>query len=485
MLRGKSSPRDAGRAAHRRPVPVAVASLLTLAVLAAACGGSHGSSGAGGSTTTAASNGTGDTSTSFGTLPSPCGKGSARGATANGITDTSITIGYGDDAGYAAAPGLDREMSDAMKAMIAWCNAQGGINGRTVIGSYYDAKAVQVTQAVTQACADKVFMLVGQGYVLDDGQEKTRIFCHLSTIPAFSVATAFANGPGVVSPIPGPGDQVPASAAFQLAQKFPAAIKKAAFVYAQFPATQETRDKYAAAFPKAGWQFQSCDQIYNVTGESDWKPFASNLQKCGVEAVVWVGSPNPKFDNFLSAAQQVGFKPALWLSDSNQYDSSFATWNGQNGGAGNAVYVRMAAVPFEQASQVPAVKQYLGLIDKYGGTKALLGVQATSAFLLWATATKSCGSNVTPKCVLDAAAQQKGWTAGGLHSPTDPGSNDAASCGLLLKLNGAAWEKVAPTDKVFDCNPAYLVKGISTSALTAAKLDANRVATEYGTFTPQ
>ena len=110
------------------------------------------------------------------TLASPCGHGTATGATANGVTDTSITIGYGDDAGYAAAPGLDKEMSDAMKPMIGWCNAQGGINGRKIVGNYYDAKVLQVTQAMTQACNDKVFMLVGQGFVLDAGQESIRRF---------------------------------------------------------------------------------------------------------------------------------------------------------------------------------------------------------------------------------------------------------------------------------------------------------------------
>ena len=48
-------------------------------------------------------------------------------------TDT-ITIGYGDDAGYQGSPGLDHEMSDAVKAMIDWCNQQGGIQGRKITG---------------------------------------------------------------------------------------------------------------------------------------------------------------------------------------------------------------------------------------------------------------------------------------------------------------------------------------------------------------
>src|SRR3954447_4633438 len=128
---------------------VACAALLVLS----ACSSGHGDAAtddtAGGSSTTVAA----DTrAAKFGTLESPCGKGDAKGATANGVTDTQITIGYGDDAGYAAAPGLDKEMSDAIKPMIEWCNAQGGINGRTVVGNYYDAKVLQVTQAVTQAC---------------------------------------------------------------------------------------------------------------------------------------------------------------------------------------------------------------------------------------------------------------------------------------------------------------------------------------------
>jgi ABC-type branched-subunit amino acid transport system substrate-binding protein len=421
----------------------------------------------------------------FGTLPSPCGPGTASGATANGVTDTSITIGYGDDAGYAAAPGLDKEMSDAMRAMITWCNGQGGINGRKIIGNYYDAKVLQVTQAITQACNDKVFMLVGQGWVLDSGQETIRIGCQLSTIPGFAVATAFASASGMIQPVPGPGNQAPASNAFELAQMFPDAVKKAAFVYAKFPATQEPRDRYAAAYPQAGWHFLNCDQIYGIAGESDWKPLASNLKACGVQAVVWVGSAQPNLEDFLAASAQVGFKPQLWSTDSNQYETEFATWNGQNNDDGNNVYIRLATVPFELADQVPAVKEYINLITQSGGKVALLGVESTSAFLLWATAVKSCGSNVTAKCVLDAAGAQTNWTAGGLQTPTNPGTNNAPDCGVLIKLQGSSFVQVVPKGPGFDCNPEYDVKGLTTSALVAAKLNANGVATEYGTYTPK
>jgi hypothetical protein len=65
-----------------------------MALVAGACGGSHG----GTTTGTTASNGGGATTPTtakpagvkFGTLDSPCGKGDAKGATATGVTDTQI-----------------------------------------------------------------------------------------------------------------------------------------------------------------------------------------------------------------------------------------------------------------------------------------------------------------------------------------------------------------------------------------------------------
>ena len=200
---------------------------------------------------------------------------------------------------------------------------------------------------------------------------------------------------------------------------------------------------------------------------------------------MWVGSPDPNLENFLNASKQVGFAPTAWVTDPNQYTASFAKWNGQNGGAADHVYVRMTGVPFEFANQVPAVRQYMSLVAKAHGTTGLLGEQAASAFLLWATGVKACGSHVTAKCVLDAASTQRNWTGGGLHLPADPGANTAPKCGMLLKLDGAKWVKVVPSGKaLFDCKDEYLIAGVSTAALKAAKLNANRIATQYGTFTP-
>ena len=101
----------------------------------------------------------------FGTLESPCGEGDASGATQLGVTDTSITIGYGDDAGYQASPGLSHELSDAMRAMIDWCNEQGGINGRELALTQYDAAFTEYTARMGEAC-DQELAMVGGGIAI-------------------------------------------------------------------------------------------------------------------------------------------------------------------------------------------------------------------------------------------------------------------------------------------------------------------------------
>ncbi len=466
------------------------ATLVSVALLATACSTGDGdnsrSSGTGSTVAAAATsaNGAGAAAEKFGDLASPCGKGDAKGATDKGVTDAAITIGYGDDAGFVSAPGLNKEIGDAIKAMLDWCNGLGGINGRQIEGNYYDAKYLEVTRAVTQACADKVFMLVGQGWAADAAQEDVRIACQLASVPAYSVSSAFSHGPGMVQSIANPGDQQPLSVAYEVAARYPEAVKKTALVYANFSATLETKAKVAAAFPSAGYSILSCDQVYNIGGEPDWKPLVNNLKTCGAEIVYWVGAPAPNFENFLNAAKLVGFSPKAYVTDANHYDSSFAKWNSQNGGAADNVYIRMGFVPFEEADKSPATKKYLDLVAKSGGKTGLLGAQAAANFLLWATGVKACGSAVTDTCVIREIAKLSDWTAGGLHVPMQPAKNEAASCGMLVKLTGATFERVAPIDKTFDCDPKFQATNLRTEYVVSAKLDANRVATQFGTFTP-
>jgi ABC-type branched-subunit amino acid transport system substrate-binding protein len=411
----------------------------------------------------------------FGTLESPCGEGDAAGATDQGVTDDQIVIGYGDDAGFELSPNLSHEASDAIEAMIEWCNEQGGINGREVVGNYYDAAITNVVNAVTQACGE-VFMLVGEAWAGDAEQEETRLGCGLPAVPTFAVSPAFANAPLAFQPVPNPADIFAAGSAGQLAELFPDETKKAALMYADFSATLDSKDKAEQAFPQFGWEFLDCPQQYALLGEADWKPFAQKLSDCGVEVVYYLGQAFPNLQNLLDDAAQLGYDP-IWVTSSNNYLESFADWN--TGGNGDNVHVVMNFVPFEAAEEGSATQQYMDLVTEHGGDVSQLGQQATSAFLLWATAAKEC-AELTRQCVLDELSQITSWDGGGLHAEGNPGENLPPECSLIMKLDGTEWVQVDPEEPgEFVCDPEGNVE-LTGRVVDQAELDENRVSTKYG-----
>ena len=463
----------------RRPAAVVIAVVAVLSLVATACGsgrsdnaGDSGDNG-GGTATTVASD------SMFGDMATPCGpaEGTNAAGTDPGVTADSITIAYGDDSGYPQAPGLNKEMSDAVKAMIAWCNDQGGINGRTISGNFYDAKILDVNNAMTNACEGNNFFLVGQGWSLDASQEATRLGCGLPSVPTYTVSPQFAHGKLMYQPTPNPVDKMGIPAAFQIAKAFPDKVKKASVMFGNYSATIDSTEKWQLASEQAGWEYLPCPQSYAIGGESDWKPFLQQLKDCGAEIVYFSGSPYPNFENVLDAAKQIDYAP-MWMTEANFYDAKFADWNAS--GNGDNVYVRMAYFPFEQASEVPAVQQYLDILKKADGGTSLLGMQATAAFLLWAQATQECGADLSRECVLDNLSKVTDFTAGGLQAPADVGANLPATCGMTLKLTGNAYEQVFPETKAeMECSQDYLVS-LSGPVVDRAALGPDRISTAAG-----
>ena len=443
--------------------------VLALALVAAGCGSDREEDAASPETTEAESE-TPEV-TGFGDLESPCGEGDGGAATEQGVTEDAIKIGYGDDAGFPNSPGLNHEMSDAVKAFVAWCNDQGGINGRQIDATYYDAKITEVNNVMTQAC-EQEFFLVGQGFSLDSGQEELRRGCGLPSVPAFAVSPQHANGPDKFETLPVPGDYTVISHGAHLAELFPDATKKAGALIANYAATLDSRDKIVQGFTSLGYEF-ICEQQYNITGEADWRPLIQRLKDCGAEIVYWSGSPAPNFQNALEAAAQLEYSP-IWFADPNTYDSRFSAWN--TNGFGDKVYFRTAFTPLEEAGENAATRQYIDIVEADGGDLSLLGQQAAAAFLLWAKAADSCGAELTRACVLDDLRATHDWTAGGFHAAADPGNNTPTECGATLKLEGTAFVRVEPAEpNTYDCDPSYAFK-VTGAPVERAKIGPDRIA---------
>lgn len=415
----------------------------------------------------------------FGDEAWPCGPGDGANTDAGtevGVTADSITIGSGDDAGFAGSPGLSHEMTDAIKALVAKCNELGGINGRTINLNYYDAKLLEVQAAMQSACDGENFFLVGQGWVFDGSQEELRLQCGLPSVPTYTVSAAFAHGTDMFQGVPNPADETTAGVFQQIATIFPDEVEKVATLTGAFAATQETRDKVLEVAPQFGWNFVSSTLESNPAGETDWTPFVKQIQDSGATMISWQGTCLPGLLAFAQTAKINGLDVPI-VVDSNHYAAQCAD---ANDGALDNLYIRMSYVPFEDAAANPATQDYLDLIDEYGGDTAMLGVQATSSFLLWATAASACGAELTRECVLTNLKGTTSWTGHGLHAESNPGENHPPKCSSILRLVGNTYERVVPEEAAtFECEDSWIAPITSTSALADAKLDENRISQQF------
>ncbi len=418
----------------------------------------------------------------FGDLAWPCGPGDGGNiddGSVPGVTADSISIATGDDAGYATSPGLNRQVTDAVNALAAKCNELGGINGRQIKVNYYDAAITNVATAIQGACDGGNFFLVGEGWSFDSGQEEIRHGCGLPAVPSYTVSAAFAMAPDVYQGVPNPADETPSGTFAMIAEQFPEEVKAVVTLGGNYSATQESIDKVRAVAPDFGWDFVADRLEYDIFGQvTDWTPIVKQMQDAGAKMVYWAGSCLPNLQKFAQTAAQNGLDVPI-VTDANHYEEACAAAN--TDGAMDNVYLRFAFVPFEEAAESAAVTDYMDLVAADGGDVSMLGMQASSSFLLWAQAASQCGAALTRECVLENLSTITSWTGGGLHAETNPGDNHPPSCNTVLKIEGTGYVRVAPTEAAtYECDPSWVSTVTGVPALAPLNLDENRKSHQFG-----
>lgn len=425
--------------------------LAVLALASAACRGEDKSTAAPDETTTPPTSAA-STTAMFGDLASPCGPGDAKGATDQGVTDAGIRIGTMSDATATLQPGLNQDLWDASHAFVEWCNEQGGINGRPIEYKQYETKLFEAKQRTIEACA-REFMLVGGGAAFDDQVAPDRVKCGLPDVPAYNATVAATQAKLSYPPLPTPFDKLPAGEAFSLAKQHPDAVKKAGVLAPNFASATNIATRAERAYTGAGWKFVS-HQLYNPAGEANWTGLVSALRSDGVDALVYVGTYEP-LAAFLQAAAEQNWKPTILIGSSTILTPDLIK---EAGSAADGAMSYSNVAPFEEAMPGSATAQYLDLLDKYskGAAPGLLGANSISAWLLWATAAKACGSDLTRACVEEKLQATHEWTGGGLHAPSDPGAGTPPPCFVLMQVDDGKWTRTQPSQG-FDCNESYVV----------------------------
>lgn len=457
---------------HQRLVRAGAAAASILLLVPACASDREGDDPGTGESTEAAAN-TELPSDTFGDLESPCGDGDASGATDQGVTDDSITIGYGDDKGFTATPGLNQEMGDAMAAFVEWCNSLGGINGRELVGNRYDAAIFNAAQVQKESCAQD-FMMVGHGFGLDENAEPERIKCKMPTVPGFTISPAASMGPMHYQAVPGPVDEFNPATQQILLDQFPD-FAKTGMVNSDSPAVDQGILRYFGNFEGLGAEADDCGVRLKSAGGDNYRAIVQKFKECGVTAMFSFTPPSPPLYSFLEAASVEGLD-VPFATEATWYNEAVSDANGS--GLTEGVMVGMQFQPFENADSVKAVADYLAIMTEYGGVKALLGMQTASSFLLWATAAKECGSDLTRQCMVDKLSAITSWTGGGLHAEANPGDNRTPICGLLTEVKGDSYEQIVPETKgeyfcVDKARPG------TPEELGGIELTDDRIATKY------
>ncbi|HEX2738191.1 MAG TPA: ABC transporter substrate-binding protein, partial [Acidimicrobiia bacterium] len=324
-----------------------------------------------------------------------------------------------------------------------------------------DAKLSEFQQRIIEACTEKDFMLVGAGDVFDDTGQKNRLACGLPSIAGYFVTANAEAADLAVEPLPNPSTGYPMGDYRFLTNKFPDSGKAVGVITGNVATTESQSAKWIEAAKSLGATIVY-NQTYNALGEPTWRPFAEAIKNAGVKGLHYTGEP-ANLAKLVQAFADINYKLDWLLTEPNNYDPTLLT----AGTAADGTYIHSAFYPMldpEVAKKNPATRDYLDMMDQYnhGGKIALLGAQSMSSWLLFATAVKECGADVTRDCVYAKALEPTKWTAGGLHIPADVKDKKQPDCYALIQVKDAKFSldtdvKATPGNAPYNCNAANIV----------------------------
>ncbi|HUJ66305.1 MAG TPA: ABC transporter substrate-binding protein [Acidimicrobiales bacterium] len=389
--------------------------------------------------------------------PGPGGSSSVRG-----IGPKTIHIAVFNDASNTIIPGLEVEFVQQAKAFADWCNASGGINGRHIVIDDRDAALFNAAQQAEASCQSD-FMAVGGGMAIDAPAVPVRQQCGLGQISGYVVSDASVNASLQVDPTGLSTTSVTSGWFGALAKKYPQAVKKAGMGGTNTPSTLEPEIKYEYGAEAQGWKVAD----FQEPGESvvDWAPYVEEAQTKGVQAL-WPAS-DANMTPYFQAMNTAGYKPAFIALGVQFYNTTTSKAVAANPGL-PPVYVETQWWPLEMASQNPSTEQLVSVMHTYakGDTVDFFDEEGAQSWLLWAKEASACGVNLTVSCVLDKAAAERNWSAGGIQAPvaklTMSNQNPQPSpCFVLLqaKPNKFVYDKAItrPTQSIWNCDPKNVV----------------------------
>ncbi|HEU5033954.1 MAG TPA: ABC transporter substrate-binding protein, partial [Mycobacteriales bacterium] len=385
-------------------------------------GGSTGSSGGGPAPTSTTAPGMassgigGSTPVAGGPQPGSSG-GSDRGATGSGqstckatkatdvgVTPTSITVANIADV-TGPVPGLFKSAQQSALAFAAYWNAtQGGICGRQIrvkpLDSRTDANGYR--EQMLTACKS-AFASVGSMSAFDSGGAQVEDQCGIVDVSAAAVTQEHQASKVTYAANATQVGQVSSTVPGWIAEKYPEAVKKAAFLYINAGAAAVNAKADIKTYEQYGhgWKFVYTQPVDIST--FNYAPFVQKMKQEGVRFVQWLGAYQQAV-RLAQAMQQQGFKPDMFLLDPTGYSSDYV----QSGGAAvDNTVVYMDSALFQDASSNKEMATYITWLKRVAGgaEPSYFGIYAWSAMRLFAETAEKIGPDLTRAKMLAALKQ--------------------------------------------------------------------------------
>ena len=427
-------------------------------------GGSGGGTGAGGTTGTTGFGGTGTSgfggtggTTGIGGGPGgvpTAAPGSNGGATDIGVTSNQITLAVASDVTGVQA-GLFKSTFQAMQALAAMVNSQGGIYGRAIKLLLLDTKTDSVANqaAVRQAC-DQAFALVGSMSAFDNGGASTGQACGIPDVTAITVNPERAEATNVYPAEPiGPHTFAIGTGNYIKKTYGESVIQHAAMLYLNAGVTRVNADQRMRAYKSIGFNWDYIQPVEVL--EPNYSQFVQKMKDKGIKYVNFVGNYQ-SIQKLLDAMDSVGWYPQVRDWDSVAYSQNFLAV----GAPANGSLVFLNTAIYEEVQNNPEMQLYVQWLNRVapGAKPDYFGFYAWSAGRLFMKVHEMVGPKITRKGFLAAIKTVHSWDDYGMHAAHDIGNKVVSPCFMYLKIVNEHFERLSPSGHGWNCNMGGIIR---------------------------
>ncbi|MCA1833381.1 MAG: ABC transporter substrate-binding protein [Actinomycetota bacterium] len=370
-------------------------------------------------------------------------------ATDVGVTPSQITVAVASDVSGVQS-GLFKSTHQAMQALSAFVNSQGGICGRAMKPLLLDTRidAGANRNAVLEAC-QKAFALVGSMSALDNGGAQAGQDCGIPDISAITVNAARTNATNNYPAYPVRNDKYMIGPEQYIKQTYgPAVYKHAAALWLNVAVSKNSMAQRINALESIGYHFDYRQQL-NVS-EPNYNPFVLDMKDLGIEYVNFVGDYRTLV-KIQDAMRQQKWFPKVRDWDSVAYSSGYLSLGGPSV-EGSLVFLNNALGIYGEEPSSPEMmlyRQWLARVQP-GAKPDYFGLYAWSAGRLFAQAATSAGPDLTRKKVFEELKKIHQWTGFGLHAAHDTGLKTPTNCFLYAIVKNNKFSRLTPASG-WDC----------------------------------